>query len=124
MWGRGVGWVGSVWDATRTDLIPADMGSVWDRVGSVWDRYGINMASIWDWYGIGMGLARSQSGLEAGARVSPEEMHHAQRAIVTFQKRTVSSAEAVTTVWPSGDCAMWRIRAVWPVSSATLTMEG
>ena len=41
-----------------------------------------------------------------------------------LQKRSVSSAAAETTVLPSGLCAMCRTRAVWPVSSATLTMLG
>mmetsp|Transcript_15058 Transcript_15058/g.38845 ORF Transcript_15058/g.38845 Transcript_15058/m.38845 type:complete len:363 (+) Transcript_15058:245-1333(+) len=41
-----------------------------------------------------------------------------------FQKRRVSSAAAETTVDPSGLCAMWSTRAVWPVSSAALTIEG
>lgn len=36
----------------------------------------------------------------------------------TFQKRSVSSAPAVTTEAPSGDCAMCSTRAVCPVSSA------
>ena len=41
-----------------------------------------------------------------------------------FQKRSVSAAAALTTVVPSGDCAMCSTRDVWPVSSATLTIEG
>ena len=41
-----------------------------------------------------------------------------------FQKRSVSSAAAVTTVCPSGDCAMCSTRDVCPVSSATLTIDG
>jgi hypothetical protein len=35
-----------------------------------------------------------------------------------FQKRSVSSAAALTIVRPSGDCAMCSTRDVWPVSSA------
>ena len=31
---------------------------------------------------------------------------------------------AVQTVVPSGDCAMWSTREVWPVSSATRTIDG
>ena len=42
----------------------------------------------------------------------------------TFQKRSVSSAAAVTMVVPSGDCAMCSTREVCPVSSATLTIDG
>ena len=41
-----------------------------------------------------------------------------------FQKRSVSSAAAVQTVVPSGLCAMCSTRLVWPVSSATRTIEG
>ena len=36
-----------------------------------------------------------------------------------FQKRSVSSAAAVTTVVPSGDCAICSTRDVCPVNSAT-----
>lgn len=41
-----------------------------------------------------------------------------------LQKRSVSSAAADTTVWPSGDCAMCSTRAVWPVNSAIFTIVG
>jgi hypothetical protein len=41
----------------------------------------------------------------------------------TFQKRSVSSAPAVTTLLPSGDWAMCSTRAVWPVSSAACTAQ-
>ena len=42
----------------------------------------------------------------------------------TFQKRSVSSAAAEQMVVPSGLCAMCSTRLVWPVSSATRTIEG
>merc|ERR1719181_2672050 len=38
------------------------------------------------------------------------------------QNRNVSSAAAETTVSPSGLCARWSTRAVWPVSSQSLVM--
>ena len=41
-----------------------------------------------------------------------------------FQKRSVSSPAAETTVDPSGDMAMPSTRCEWPVSSVTLAMEG
>ena len=42
----------------------------------------------------------------------------------SFQKRSVSSAPAETTVVPSGEAAIWSTRCVWPVSSAVLVIEG
>ena len=48
----------------------------------------------------------------------------AEGAPKMLQKRSVSSAAADTTVSPSGDCAKWRTRAVWPVSSQSLVMDG
>lgn len=42
----------------------------------------------------------------------------------TFQKRKLSSADAEMTVVPSGDKAICKTRAEWPVSSPILTIEG
>lgn len=42
----------------------------------------------------------------------------------TFQNLRVSSAAAEHTIVPSGDCAVWRTREVWPVRSAIFVMFG
>mmetsp|Transcript_4239 Transcript_4239/g.8053 ORF Transcript_4239/g.8053 Transcript_4239/m.8053 type:complete len:103 (+) Transcript_4239:152-460(+) len=42
----------------------------------------------------------------------------------TFQNLSVSSAAALTTVPPSGDCAMCSTLAVCPFSSAIFVMDG
>ena len=65
---------------------------------------------------VGMRAGNARKGSSRVELTSPPER--------IFQKRNVSSAAAVTTVVPSGDCAMWSTREVWPVSSATLTIDG
>jgi hypothetical protein len=59
----------------------------------------------------------------SASHLGADPMQQLQSAGLVRQKQD-NNQYGLTTVVPSGDCARCSTREVWPVNSATLTMEG